>query len=86
MIRKFEFPSKELAIEFIDAHKSETERRDFIGPMRFVTAWSNDEEPQPTAWTGWMVDTDKVTPLPEWLQYEVTPTKPMHIIRGRENG
>jgi len=84
MIRKFEFPTKEKALEFIEAHKSEEERRDFIGPMQFATAWEGEgEDSYPTASTGWMVDTDKVQPLPEWQQYEVTPVNPLHQIRGR---
>lgn len=43
MIRKFEFPTKELAEEFIAEHNSETERRDFIGPMQMATAWIENE-------------------------------------------
>lgn len=85
MIRKFEFPSKELAEQFIAEHNSETERRDFIGPLRFATAWAEENgENIPTSFTGWMVDTDNVDALPEWVQYEVTPTNPLHTIAGRE--
>lgn len=85
MIRKFEFPNKELAEQFIATHQSKEERRDFIGPMQIATAWEGEgEERVPSAFTGWMVDTDQVDPLPGWEAYEVTPTKPMHQIIGRE--
>lgn len=87
MIRKFEFTTEELALEFIDAHLSRYERWCFIGPMRFATAWTEDAngDNTPTNFTGWMVDTDDITPLQNWEQYEVTPTNPIHVIWGRES-
>lgn len=85
MIRKFEFPTKELADQFIFAHKSEDERKSFIGPMQIAIAWTNENEDHiPLVITDWMVDTDNVDALPEWVQYEVTPTNPLHTIAGRE--
>ena len=77
-LRKFEFSTKELAEQFISAHQSETERRDFIGPMKFATA--HDEEGNVTASTNWLVDCIDVVPLEEWTQYEVTPQNPLHRI------
>lgn len=84
-LRKFEFETIELAHQFIEAHQSQSDRQDFIGPMQMATAWEGEgEERVPITFTGWMVDTDQVDPLPGWEADEVTPTKPMHQIIGRE--